>query len=94
MNNIYWVGPRQSDIEDISELFVGSITIYGDGNCRNISYCKDNSRINHNTDNSSCEMFFHNTLESILQQDKQAKFLFYNQKHAYRYGESVLENTF
>lgn len=93
MNNIYWVGPRQSDIEDITGLFAGSITIYGDNNGRNISYCKDNSRINHNNDNSSCEIFFQKTLESILQQDKQAKFLFYNQKHAYRYGEAVLKNS-
>lgn len=93
MNNIYWVGPRQSDIEDITELFAGSITIYGDNNCGNISYCKDNSRINHNTDNSLCEMFFYTTLKNILQQDKQAKFLFYNQKHAYKYGEPVLDNS-
>lgn len=93
MNNIYWVGPRQSDIEDITGLFTGSVTIYGDNNNGNISYCNENKRINHNTDNSSCEIFFQTTLERILQQDKNAKFLFYNQRHAYRYGKAVIENS-
>lgn len=93
MNNIYWVGPRQSDIEDIMGLFAGSITIYGDNNNGNISYCKGNNRINHNTENSSCEFFFQTTLEKILQYDRNAKFLFYNQRHAYKYGKSVFENS-
>ena len=93
MNNIYWIGPRQSDIEDIEKLFVGSITIYGNNQNGNIAYCSNNKRINHNIDNSLCEIFFETTLKKILQQDKHAKFLFYNQEHAYRYGKDVLENS-
>lgn len=30
MNNLYWVGVRQSDIEDTGDLFKGSVTIFGD----------------------------------------------------------------
>ena len=93
MSNIYWIGPRQSDIEDIEELFVGSVTIYGENKNGNIAYCNNNKRINHNIDNSSCDNFVQSTLEKILQQDKCAKFLFYDQKHAFRYGEKILKNS-
>lgn len=52
MQNIYWIGPRQSDIEDIDFPFAGSITIYGNNKNGNLSYCKTNmQRINHNIDN-------------------------------------------
>lgn len=29
MSNYIWIGPRESDIEDCKELFIGSITIFG-----------------------------------------------------------------
>lgn len=93
MNNIYWIGPRQSDIEDIEELFAGSITIYGKNQNGNIAFCHNGTRINHNIHNPLCEIFFQTTLEKILQQDKYAKFLFYNQSFAYQYGENILENS-
>lgn len=93
MNNIYWIGPRQSDIEDIEELFAGSITIYGKNQNGNIAYCSNTKRINHNVDNLLCDKFFQTTLEKILQQDKYAKFLFYNQCIAYKYGKNILENS-
>lgn len=93
MNNIYWIGPRQSDIEDIEELFAGSITIYGQSTNGNIAYCSNNKRINHNIDNPLCETFFQVTLDRILQRDKHARFLFYNQSLAYRYGENILARS-
>lgn len=93
MNNIYWIGPRQSDIEDIEKLFVGSITIYGENKNSNRAYCSNRKRINHNIDNPLCEKFFRTTLKNILQQDHYAKFLFYNQEHAYKYGKDVFENS-
>lgn len=93
MRNIYWIGPRESDIEDIKELFVGSITIYGENKNGNIAYCSNGKRINHNIDNFLYEKFFQTTLDNILQQDRHAKFLFYNQRDAYKYGETVLENS-
>lgn len=93
MNNIYWVGPRQSDIEDIENLFVGSITIYGKNQNGNIAYCSNRKRINHNIENALTEEFFRNTLENILQHDKHAKFLFYNQEYAYKYGKNVFDHS-
>ena len=49
MGNLYWVGPRQSDIDDTGALFRGSITIFGDNKKKNnTSYCDNLKRINHN----------------------------------------------
>ncbi len=90
MKNIYWVGPRQSDIEDIDFHFAGSITIYGNNQDGNIAFCKTNKqRINHNIDNEVCNQFFQNTLEEICKKNTNAQFLFYNFAYAYSFNEAV-----
>ena len=38
MSNYIWIGPRESDIENCKELFIGSITIFGSNEKNNISY--------------------------------------------------------
>lgn len=93
MKNLYWVGPRESDINDIDQLFKGSVTIFGSGVNQNISYSKVSKRINHNNDNASCDKFFKDTLLNIIANNPLAKFLFYNQEHAYRYGPDVLAHS-
>ena len=48
MNNIYWIGPRQSDIDNTNFKFAGSITIYGSNINGNTAYCSvANKRILH-----------------------------------------------
>lgn len=90
MKNIYWVGPRQSDIEDIDFYFAGSITIYGNNKNGNIAYCRTNAqRINHNIDDQACNLFFQKTLEEICIKDPYAQFLFYNFAYAYEFSENV-----
>ncbi len=93
MDNLYWVGPRQSDIEGIGNLFKGSITIFGDNSQGNISYCTKNKRINHNVRNSECDVFFIQTLTDICRNDTDARFIFYNPIKAYEYGETILHRT-
>ena len=88
MNNIYWIGPRQSDIET-STIIKNSITIYGDNLNNNIAYCQGTNRINHNIDNEDCEQFIKSCLLNILSENSEAKFLFYNQAHAYKYGKRI-----
>ena len=79
MKKIYWVGIRQSDIDDINFKFAGSITIYGDNTAGNIAYCQTTSRrINHNIANSSCNKFFQNNLEEICHTVPDVLFLFFN----------------
>lgn len=93
MRNIYWVGVRQSDIEDTGELFKGSITIFGDNLNGNIAYCNENVRINHNIENKNCDLFFKETLNFICENDESVRFIFYNPELAYKYGELIKKRT-
>lgn len=93
MSNIYWVGPRQSDIEDIEQFFKGSITIYGDNRRGNIAYNNYKNRINHNITNEECENFFQTQLQRIIDEIPDVKFIFYNQEYAYCYGQKILEHS-
>lgn len=90
MKNIYWVGPRESDIDEIESIFAGSITIFGSNKGNNISYCHSNTdRINHNERNIDCENFFKTQLENLILKDNSIRFLFYNSSLAYEYGNIV-----
>lgn len=94
MVKIYWVGPRESDIEGIESMFVGSITIYGSNQGNNIAYCKTNiDRINHNEYDASCDAFFKTELNKVIAKDNTIKFLFYNSSLAYEYGEEILSHS-
>lgn len=89
MSNIYWVGVRQSDIEDTGDLFKGSITIFGDNLNGNIAFCTAENRINHNIDNPECDLFFDRMLHSFCIEDPDVRFMFYNPIKAYQYDELV-----
>lgn len=92
MKNVYWVGPRQSDIEDIEILFAGSITIYGNNKNGNISFCKTKKkRINHNIANMECNLFFEENLNKICTLNPKARFLFYNFSYAYEFNKNIRE---
>lgn len=93
MKNLYWIGPRQSDIDSIEYLFKGSITIYGNGKNGNIAYCNLANRINHNLPNIDCDNFVLKHLKKILQKDVDAYFLFYNQEQAYHYDEIITQKS-
>lgn len=93
MSNIYWVGVRQSDIEDTGDLFRGSITVFGDGLNGNIAYCNENRRINHNIENKECDLFFEKVLKSLCEKDDSVRFMFYNPELAYQYHETIKRHT-
>lgn len=93
MRKLYWVGTRESDIEDTMGLFNGSITIFGSNSNGNISYCTDNIRINHNISNKECDQFFIETLEGLCEKDKDVQFVFYNPAIAYQYSEIIQLHT-
>lgn len=93
MSNIYWVGVRQSDIEDTGDLFKGSITIFGDNSKGNIAYCSENNRINHNVENKECDLFFEKVLKSLCEKDDSVRFMFYNPELAYQYNERIKQHT-
>ena len=94
MENIYWIGPRESDIDGLETMFKGSITIYGSGLNHNIAFCKNNNgRINHNERNEECDIFFKTVLKKIIMEDSSAKFLFYNPSLAHEYGSEILAHS-
>lgn len=93
MSNIYWVGVRQSDIEDTGDLFAGSITIFGNNKNGNISYCNNYRRINHNVENKDCDLFFEKALTSICKKDDSVRFMFYNPELAYQYNDLIKQHT-
>ena len=87
--NIYWVGPRESDISSSADFFAGSITIYGSKSHGNTAYCNDYFRINHNIDNPSPSPFIEEQLTQLLSYDSNARLLFYDKSQAYNYSKQI-----
>ena len=87
-SHLYWIGPRESDIEAIKARFSGSITFFG--NQGKEGYCGEGaSRGNHtlsreqkvdhnNLDDQSLDRFVYETVRKIKETDPRAKFMMYN----------------
>lgn len=78
---IYWIGPRESDICAVRELFAGSITFFGSNEDGNFSYCNYNEnpqRIDHNSPDSASDLFLVNKARELVEADADVKFMFYN----------------
>ena len=83
---IYWVGTRKSDIENVRDIdFYGSVTIFGDGKDNNYAYClnEDQNRVNHNVPDKKEDQFFYDTIVSLIRQDDNVRFYFYNPQCVY-----------
>lgn len=94
MENIYWVGPRESDIQEIESIFAGSITIYGSNGGNNISYCKSNTdRINHNMHNDDCDAFIQEELKKLIHKEETVRFLFYNPFLVYDFDPVIVSHS-
>lgn len=79
MSNYIWIGPRESDIEDCKELFIGSITIFGSNEKNNISYCKSrNIRIDHNIPNIVENDFWISNIKKFKEKYSDIKLVYYN----------------
>jgi len=84
-NNIYWVGPRESDIDVIHNLLAGSITIFGSNQNANRSFSNfeyHKTRVDHNNIDLSTDdnpdAFLRNTIIATISKDDKARFVFYN----------------
>lgn len=85
MNNIYWIGARESDIVG-EEFITGSITRYGNNEDNNISFCQ-------NCFTDSYDTFLEQTLHNVLRTKPNALFLFANEAFAYKFGEDVFRKA-
>lgn len=90
MNHIYWLGIRKSDLLSLGSLYNGSITLFGDGENGNIALFKTGiSRQNHNIDLPIFAEFNKMAMLQIINQDSEAKFMFYNPILAYSLEENL-----
>ncbi len=83
MKNLYWIGIRESDISFCSNLFENSITIFGK---HNISMQNKMNRIvdyNDENDFDLIDQFFTTEMKRIIKENKNARFMYYNQLYAY-----------
>ena len=91
--NLYWIGPRESDIEAVKEQFVGSITFFGDGNSEGYGRAFDGKelatrgnhtiprdvKVDHNDmDATTLDKHVYDSVLKIIAEDPNAKFLMYN----------------
>lgn len=94
MNKLYWVGPRESDINELESIFAGSVTIYGSNKGNNKSFCQSNAcRINHNEPNVACDAFFQAEMKKLICMDESVKFLFYNASLVYDFDREIASHT-
>ncbi len=91
---IYWIGPRESDIAGVENLYKGSITIFGSNTLNNKSYYKkNNERLNHNRYDKGVNDFLKLEANKIIQNEPDAYFMFYNPNIAYSLGASIVKKT-
>lgn len=93
-NNLIWVGPRESDIYDCSNLFQASITIFGSNCSGNISYCKKNGvRIDHNIPECIDNSFWIDGLRKLKEKYPNSKILYYNNEFAYNLTDDLKKDV-
>lgn len=87
---LIWIGIQESEIENTSDLFMGSITIFGSN--QNGNYALDkcyNTRFDYNEDIDEWFEFVNLTAEKIIERYPDAHFVLYYPMDAIHYSESV-----
>ena len=92
-SNLYWIGPRESDIEAVKGQFVGSITFFGNGGTEGYAHSFDGRalsvrgnhtisrdvKVNHNNmDDTELDRHVYEWIGRIQKEDSNAKFMMYN----------------
>lgn len=94
MNNkhhFYYIGFRESDIWN-SNFFKGSITKYGSNTNTNRSY--NELRLSpFKPLTNDVKNFFQTEMNKLIIANEYTKFVFYNQKDAYFFGEKIFEHS-
>lgn len=75
---VFWIGIQESEINQMAELFSGSITIFGSGRNGNYAFDKKhNLRYNYNLDNDDWIEFVNESAAQIVQRYSDCAFLLY-----------------
>lgn len=76
--NLYWIGVRESEILDTGDLFQGSISVFGSGIGKNISFDKEFQwRFDCNIDHPEWIDFVNENTRKIIKEDPTCKFMLY-----------------
>ena len=89
--DLYWIGIRQSDIDMIPNMFTGSVCLFGEQKLN--SYVFSSERCNQNIITDKMDVFYCETLNNIIKEKPNCKFMFYNPNKAYKYGEEILSHS-
>jgi len=94
MENLYWVGIKESEIRSCKNLFKGSITYTGSGKNGNISHSTYSGKIlNYNKDSDELDTFIKETLLMLISENTNIKFMFYNPYFAFYLGGEILKHA-
>lgn len=94
MSNIYWVGVRESDLFAVSDLYSGSITLFGSGCGGNrCLFHKQTERRDHNEVDVQFDKFYMQAMQDVLAEDSSAQFMFYNQDMVYHATQSLADRA-
>ena len=93
-NPIYWIGIRESEIENTHELFSGSITIFGTGETTNFSFERaHNVRFDYNKDYPAWYQFVKDCAQEIIENEPKCVFMLYDPMEINEYGQEVAKRT-
>ena len=93
MSKLVWTGARASDIKYTGKFFDGSITLYGNGEINNKSFCLNKDyRINHNhITEEQTDFMVTNELE-MIETDDEIQFMTYNPNLVYDYRKEIKDH--
>lgn len=84
LRNVYWIGIKESEILELEGKIAGSVTIFGSGKQTNRAYDKAcGVRYDYNRDIPGYVDFLRRELNTILAENPDAKFLFYDNQDLY-----------
>ncbi len=87
---IYWIGCRESEINDCNHLFKGSITIFGSGKGNNKAFDQEtNWRYDYNQDNRQWNSFVAEKVSEICSTQPEARFMLYDPNEIFAYGDEL-----
>ena len=70
MKSLYWIGIKESDLDDVKDIFNKSISFFGDTTTKNTSYSfESGKRVNHNLENSDINSFMAESIYEIMKRN-------------------------
>ena len=94
MANLFWSGPRESDIDFTDDLFEGSDTIFGSNNGKNHAFCgNSNVRINHNLSHDESLDFIRDRQLEKIKNHPDCRFMAYNPNFTFGGPQEIVNRT-